>query len=95
MPKTILQLVEDNFENYVKQVLILVQLCSSLIPECAVSHVTSLPGILMYNTWKPKENYDMCASAFVVQFKGFMSLKIYFMLNTDINIRETTYSRQF
>ena len=32
-----------------------------------VSHVTSLLGI-------PKDNYDMSASVFVVQFNGFMSL---------------------
>jgi len=28
----------------------------------------------MYNNWKPKDNYDMSASVFVVQFNGFMSL---------------------
>ena len=31
-------------------------------------------GILMYSAWKPKDNYDMSASVFVVQFNGFMSL---------------------
>jgi len=41
---------------------------------CAVSHVTSPLGILMYSAWNPKENYDMSASFFVVQFNGFMSL---------------------
>ena len=40
-----------------------------------VSHVTSLLGILvMYSSWNPKDNYDMSASVFVVQFNGFMSL---------------------
>ena len=38
------------------------------------SHVTSQLGILMYIAWKPKYNYDMSASVFVVQFNGFMSL---------------------
>ena len=38
------------------------------------SHVTSPLGILMYSVWNPKDNYDMCASVFVVQFNGFMSL---------------------
>jgi len=37
-------------------------------------HVTSPLGILMYNAWNPKDNYDMSASVFVVQFNGFMSL---------------------
>ena len=37
-----------------------------------VSHVTSLLGIP--ESWNPKDNYDMSASVFVVQFNGFMSL---------------------
>ena len=36
--------------------------------------VTSPLGILMYSAWNPKDNYDMSASVFVVQFNGFMSL---------------------
>ena len=28
----------------------------------------------MYSAWNPKDNYDMRASVFVVQFNGFMSL---------------------
>ena len=40
----------------------------------AVSHVTLPLGILMYSAWNPKDNYDMSASVFVVQFNGFMSL---------------------
>jgi len=43
---------------------------------CAVSHVTSPQGFLMYSAWNPKDNYDMSASVFVVQFNGFMSLTI-------------------
>ena len=40
-----------------------------------VSHVTSLLGIhVMYSAWNPKDNYDVSASVFVVQFNGFMSL---------------------
>jgi len=35
---------------------------------------TSPQGILMYSAWNPKDNYDMSASVFVVQFNGFMSL---------------------
>ena len=27
-----------------------------------------------YSAWNPKDNYDMSASVFVVQFNGFMSL---------------------
>ena len=39
-----------------------------------VSHVTSPRGFLMYSACNPKDNYDMSASVFVVQFNGFMSL---------------------
>ena len=40
-----------------------------------VSHVTSVLGIhVVYSSWNPKDNYDMSASVFVVQFNGFMSL---------------------
>ena len=49
----------------------------------------------MYSAWNPKDNYDMSASVFVVQFNSFMSLTISLMLSTDINITETTYSCQF
>jgi len=36
---------------------------------------TSVLGIhVIYSAWKPKDNYDMSASVFVVQFNGFMSL---------------------
>jgi len=41
---------------------------------CAVSHVTLPLGFLMYSACNPKENYDMSASVFVLQFNGFMSL---------------------
>jgi len=41
---------------------------------CAVSHVTSPLGFLMYSACNPKDNYDASASVFVVQFNGFMSL---------------------
>ena len=41
---------------------------------CAVSHVTSPLGFLMYSACNPKDNYDTRASVFVVQFNGFMSL---------------------
>ena len=40
-----------------------------------VSHVTSVLGIhVMYSAWNPKDNSDISASVFVVQFNGFMSL---------------------
>jgi len=29
---------------------------------------------VMYSAWNPKDNYDMSANVFVVQFNGFMSL---------------------
>ena len=41
--------------------------------------VQSVLGIrVMYSAWNPKDNYDMSASVFVVQFNGFMSLTSYF-----------------
>jgi len=33
-----------------------------------------LHSCVMYSAWNPKDNYDMRASFFVVQFNGFMSL---------------------
>ena len=29
----------------------------------------------VYSAWNPKDNYDISASVFVVQFNGFMSLR--------------------
>ena len=43
---------------------------------CSVSHVTSPLGFLMYSACNPTDNYDMCASVFVVQFNGFVTLKL-------------------
>ena len=37
-------------------------------------YVTSWHACVMYSAWKPKDNYDMSASVFVVQINGFMSL---------------------
>jgi len=33
---------------------------------------------VIYSAWNPKDNDDMSASVFVVQFNGFMSLTSYF-----------------
>jgi len=41
---------------------------------CAVIHVKSPLGFLMYSACNTKDNYDMSASVFVVQFNDFMSL---------------------
>ena len=30
----------------------------------------------MYSAWNPKDNYDMSASVFVVQFNGFVTHKL-------------------
>jgi len=55
--------------------IILVQFCTKLITECAISRVTSPLGMhVMYSAWNPKDNYDMSASVFVVKFIDFMSL---------------------
>ena len=48
----------------------------------------------MYSAWTPKDNYNMRASFFVVQFNGFVT-QVSLVLSTDINISETTYSCQF
>jgi len=37
-------------------------------------YVTAGQSFVMYIAWNPKDNYDMSASVFVVQFIGFMSL---------------------
>jgi hypothetical protein len=34
--------------------------------------------VAAYNGWKSLDNYDTCASVFVVLFNGFMSLTSYF-----------------
>jgi hypothetical protein len=34
--------------------------------------------IAVYSGWKSVDNYDTCASVFVVLFNGFMSLTSYF-----------------
>jgi len=41
-------------------------------------YVTAGHSCVMYSAWKPRVNYDMIASVFVVQFNGFMSLTCYF-----------------
>ena len=47
-------------------------LCTSFL---VIRQNTSVLGIhVMYSAWNPKDNYDMSASVFVVQFNGFMSL---------------------
>jgi len=56
--------------------------------------VTARNACVMYSAWNTKDNYDMSASVFVVQFNGFVS-QVSLMLSTDINITETTYSCQF
>ena len=47
-------------------------LCPSFL---VIRYYMSVLGIqVMYSAWNPKDNYDMSASVFVVQFNGFMSL---------------------
>ena len=57
-------------------------------------YVNAVHLCVMYSAWKSKDNYDMSASVFVVQFNGFMP-QVSLMLSTYINITETTYSCQF
>ena len=53
-----------------------VQLCSRLIPECAVSHVTSVLAMhvscIVLGTLRTTMTWERVF--FVVQFNGFMSL---------------------
>ena len=35
-------------------------------------------ALVAYSGWKSMDNYDTCASVFVVLFNGFMSLTSYF-----------------
>ena len=37
-------------------------------------YLSACHSCVMYSAWNPKDNYDMRASFFVVQFNGFMSL---------------------
>ena len=47
-------------------------LCTSFL---VIRQYTSVLGIhVVYSAWNPKDNYDMSASVFVVQFNGFMSI---------------------
>jgi len=39
-------------------------------------YVSAAHSCVMYSAWSPKDNYDMSASVFIVQFNGFMSLTI-------------------
>ena len=49
-------------------------LCTSFL---VIRHYTSVLGIhVVYSAWNPKDNHDTSTSVFVVQFNGFMSLKI-------------------
>ena len=44
----------------------------------ARSSRATLVKLAVYSGWKSMDNYDTCASVFVVLFNGFMSLKSYF-----------------
>jgi len=44
-------------------------------------YVTAGQSFVMYITWNPKDNYDISASVFVVQFNGFM------LLTSDFDVK--------
>jgi hypothetical protein len=55
--------------------------CSRLRPKCAVSEVKSVPqyswiSYAMYSAWNFKNNYNISASVYVLQFNGFMSVML-------------------
>ena len=50
-------------------------ICSSFrVMTYQPCYVMAGHSCVMYSAWNPKDNYDMSASVFVVQFNGFMSL---------------------
>jgi len=57
------------------------QLHSYVIARWSSQRRTTLATLQMfgvYSVWKSVDNYDTCASVFVVLFNGFMSLTSYF-----------------
>ena len=46
--------------------------------DAAPATLTTGKPLRAYSGWKSMDNYDMCASVFVVLFYGFMSLTSYF-----------------
>ena len=46
--------------------------------DAAPAALTTGPPLRAYSGWKSMDNYDTCASVFVVLFNGFMSLTSYF-----------------
>jgi len=56
----------------------LLQLHSYVIARCSPATLATEQMLAVYSGWKSVDNYDMCASVFVVPFNGFMSLKSYF-----------------
>ena len=64
--------------------------------DAAHSDLGDVPYVSrVYSGWKSVDNYDTCASVFVVQFNGLCHSQVTFMLCRDINITETTYYCQF
>ena len=49
-------------------------LSSYVIVRCSASDLDNEPPLRAYSGWKSMDNYDTCASVFVVLFNGFMSL---------------------
>ena len=79
------------------QLRLAVQLCSRLIPECAVSHVTLVLAIHVSSIVLGTLRTTMACVRVFLSF-NFMALchsQVSLMLSTDINITETTYSCQF
>ena len=56
----------------------LLQLHSYVIARCSLSTLATDQMLAVYSGWKSVDNYDTCASVFVVLFNGFMSLTSYF-----------------
>ena len=56
----------------------LLQLHSYVIVRCSSATLATDQMFAVYSGWKSVDNYDTCASVFVVLFNGFMSLTSYF-----------------
>ena len=56
----------------------LLELIPMLSLDAAPATLTTGKPLRAYSGWKSMDNYDTCASVFVVLFNGFMSLTSYF-----------------
>ena len=49
----------------------------------------------MYSAWNPKDDYGVNAGVYVFNLMALCHSYVNYILSTDINITETTYSCKF